>query len=37
VLTVTQVHEPPPEAEPVKVEQPIPAVDEIPAMEIPEE
>jgi small subunit ribosomal protein S1 len=31
VLTVTQVHEPDPEAEPVKVEQPIPAPDEIPA------
>jgi small subunit ribosomal protein S1 len=31
VLTVTQVHEPDPEAEPVKVEQPVPAPDEIPA------
>jgi small subunit ribosomal protein S1 len=31
VLTVTQIHEPDPEAEPVKVEQPIPAPDEIPA------
>src|SRR5687767_9050811 len=30
VLTVTQIHEPPPEAEPVKVEVPIPAPDEIP-------
>jgi small subunit ribosomal protein S1 len=30
VLTVTQVHEPDPEAEPVKVEQPVPAPDEIP-------
>jgi small subunit ribosomal protein S1 len=31
VLTVTQIHEPPPEAEPVKVETPVPAPDEIPA------
>ncbi len=31
VLTVTQVHEPDPEAEPVKVEQPVPSPDEIPA------
>jgi small subunit ribosomal protein S1 len=30
VLTVTQIHEPPPEAEPVKVEVPVPAPDEIP-------
>ena len=32
VLTVTQIHEPPPEAEPVKVEVPVPAPDEIPAV-----
>jgi hypothetical protein len=31
VLTVTQIHEPDPEAEPIKVEQPVPAPDEIPA------
>ena len=29
VLTVTQIHEPDPEAEPVKVEQPVPAPEEI--------
>jgi small subunit ribosomal protein S1 len=32
VLTVTQIHEAPPEAEPVKREVPIPAPDEIPAV-----
>jgi small subunit ribosomal protein S1 len=31
VLTVTQIHEPDPEAEPVKIEQPVPAPEEIPA------
>src|SRR5687768_8048105 len=29
VLTVTQIHEPPPEAEPVKVETPVPSPEEI--------
>jgi small subunit ribosomal protein S1 len=32
VLTVTQIHEPPPEAEPVKIEVPVPSPDEIPAV-----
>jgi small subunit ribosomal protein S1 len=37
VLTVTQIHEPPPEAEPVKLETAVPAPDEIPAELIAEE
>jgi small subunit ribosomal protein S1 len=36
VLTVTHIHEPPPEAEPVKIEVPVPSPDEIP-MVVPEE
>ena len=35
VLTVTQIHEPPPDAEPVKVEQPVPAPEEIDISAIP--
>jgi small subunit ribosomal protein S1 len=37
VLTVTQIHEPPPEAEPVKIEVPVPSPDEIPAVLPPED
>ncbi len=36
VLTVTHIYEPPPEAEPVKVEVPVPAPEEIPAAALQE-
>jgi small subunit ribosomal protein S1 len=36
VLTVTKIHEPPPEAEPVKIEVPVPSPEEIPAAALQE-
>jgi small subunit ribosomal protein S1 len=36
VLTVTRIHEPPPEAEPVKIEVPVPSPEEIPAAALQE-